>query len=242
MKCHGPIKSFDFARQDYDGDGVVDGVQTEVQHLLDKLAMLLPPLGSTTVTITTNYTLPQRRAAFNYQFALEDGSRGVHNTAYAVGLLKASIADLTVDPNDIDGDGLPDAWEIANFGNITAQNGKGDPDGDGVDNLHEYLAGTNPTKADTDGDGIDDRTELVMGTNPLDPASVPNLSMKVYHAAEIEFPSKVGKNYQVQTMSELGTSTWAPVGGPITGTGEPISLFISTRKTDKDYYRIVELP
>jgi hypothetical protein len=242
MKCHGPITSFDFARQDFDGDGVVDGVQTEVQHLLDKLAKLLPPLGSTTVTITTNYTPAQRKATFNYQYVLEDRSKGIHNTAFAVGLLKASIADLTVDPNDRDGDGLPDAWEIANFGSIAAQDGKGDADSDGVDNLHEFLAGTNPNKADTDGDGIDDRTELVMGTNPLDAASAPSLSMKVYHAAEIEFPSKAGKTYQVQTMSELGTSTWTPVGGPITGTGEPISLFISTRKTDKDYYRIVELP
>jgi predicted CXXCH cytochrome family protein len=242
MKCHGPITTFDFARQDFDGDGVVDGVQTEVQHLLDKLAMLLPPLGSTTVTVTTNYTLAQRKATFNYQYVLEDRSKGIHNAAFAVGLLKASVADLTVDPNDTDGDGLPDAWEIANFGTITAQNGKGDADGDGVDNLHENLAGTNPAKADTDGDGIDDRTELVMGTNPLDAASAPNFSMKIYQAAEIEFPSKAGKTYQVQTMSELGTSTWTPVGGPITGTGEPISLFISTRKTDKDYYRIVELP
>ena len=28
-------------------------------------------------------------------------------------------------PGDTDADGLPDAWEIANFGSITAQNGSG---------------------------------------------------------------------------------------------------------------------
>ena len=45
---------------------------------------------------------------------------------------------------DSDGDGLPDTWEIANFGNL-AQNALGDFDGDGVSNLDEFLQGTNPT-------------------------------------------------------------------------------------------------
>ena len=45
---------------------------------------------------------------------------------------------------DSDGDGLPDDWEIGAFGNITAQNGDGDADGDGFKNSYEYLAGTNP--------------------------------------------------------------------------------------------------
>ena len=34
-------------------------------------------------------------AAYNWLFVNNDGSRGIHNTAYAVGLLKASIADLS---------------------------------------------------------------------------------------------------------------------------------------------------
>lgn len=45
---------------------------------------------------------------------------------------------------DSDGDGLPDSWEIANFGNL-AQNALGDFDGDGVSNLDEFLQSTNPT-------------------------------------------------------------------------------------------------
>jgi Concanavalin A-like lectin/glucanases superfamily/Divergent InlB B-repeat domain/Immunoglobulin I-set domain len=46
---------------------------------------------------------------------------------------------------DTDRDGLPDSWEIANFGNITSQRSEGDPDGDGISNLDEFLDGTDPT-------------------------------------------------------------------------------------------------
>ncbi len=239
MQCHGPITTFDFARQDYDGDGVVDGVQTEVQHLVDKLAKLLPPLGSTNVTVTTNYTLAQRQAAFNYSFVTEDRSRGVHNAAYAVGLLKVSIADLSVDPKDRDGNGLPDLWEMTYFGH-TGVDPKADADGDGLDNLHEYLAGTDPTKKDTDGDGIDDRTELLMGTSPTDPNSVPSNTLTIYHAAEVEFVSKLGKTYQLQQMSAVGAGGWVNVGDPIPGTGAKISVLRPTRYADQEYYRISE--
>jgi len=45
---------------------------------------------------------------------------------------------------DADGDGLRDAWEIQYFGNITSQNGTGDPDGDGLTNTREQQLGTNP--------------------------------------------------------------------------------------------------
>ena len=96
-KCHGPNTTlFDFLLMDYDGDGVIEGVQTEIQHLLDKLALQLPPVGKakTALTIDSTWTRPQLAAAFNWQFVKNDGSRGIHNTAYAVGLLKASIADL----------------------------------------------------------------------------------------------------------------------------------------------------
>ena len=44
---------------------------------------------------------------------------------------------------DMDGDGLADSWEMANFGNLS-QNGSGDADGDGRTNLEEYRAGTDP--------------------------------------------------------------------------------------------------
>jgi hypothetical protein len=87
------------------------------------------------------------------------------------------VRSYTRTPDDMkDDDFLPDAWE-AEFGLDNSDNGlhnqlgegeRGDFDEDGLSNLEEYLAGTNPSVADTDLDGETDYQELkVLGTNPL---------------------------------------------------------------------------
>lgn len=71
-------------------------------------------------------------------------------------------------PVDADADGLPDAWEIKYFGNLS-QAANADPDQDGSNNFEEYLRGTNPTVADTDGDGLNDGGEITAQTDPFNP-------------------------------------------------------------------------
>ena len=48
---------------------------------------------------------------------------------------------------DTDGNGLPDWWELAYFGHLTGTDPNADPDHDGMSNLAEWVAGTNPTNA-----------------------------------------------------------------------------------------------
>ena len=55
------------------------------------------------------------------------------------------VANFTA---DADADGLPDAWELASFGNLDAAPGE-DPDGDGRTNLEEFQNNTHPLVSDT---------------------------------------------------------------------------------------------
>ena len=54
--------------------------------------------------------------------------------------------------NDTDNDLLPDAFETSHFGSSTLYDRFDDPDGDGANNLEEFLNGTSPTWQDNDAD------------------------------------------------------------------------------------------
>lgn len=56
------------------------------------------------------------------------------------------VEGTVITSTDTDHDGLPDDWENFYFGNL-AQSANADADADGVSNLAEYLAGTDPTEA-----------------------------------------------------------------------------------------------
>lgn len=72
-----------------------------------------------------------------------------------------------LDNPDLDADGLPDAWETDQFGNLD-QSALTDYDGDGLRDGEEYTAGSDPDAADTDGDGISDFLEVRMAfSDPL---------------------------------------------------------------------------
>ena len=97
--CHSadPVSSVDRENvADLNGDGTVEGVQTEIHHLLDSLGGLLETAGLVDddhhpVSGRTVSTADSAGALYNFLFVEEDRSVGVHNTDYAVGLLMSSI-------------------------------------------------------------------------------------------------------------------------------------------------------
>ena len=172
------------------------------------------------------------RAAYNYRFVQKDGSRGVHNVAFAVGLLKASIADLTGDSNN---DGLADWWQILWFGSVTnmyaAPNAT--PAGDGVPNWLKYALNLDPKVPGIqvpDGIVYADGDTLGGGTNTI----------HIYTAAEVSFDTQVGYDYQIQAISNLGGG-WQNIGPLLEGTGLAKSYVTPTRLNVKQYYRVQQV-
>lgn len=94
--CHGTLTSFDdiLAREDYDGDGAVESAKAEIAGMLDRVGMLLPPLGAPEVVVTSDYTALQLKTAYNWLFVEEDGSHGMHNFQYSINLLKLTESVL----------------------------------------------------------------------------------------------------------------------------------------------------
>ncbi len=241
--CHGAITNFNFPVADYDGLGVIYGVQTEVQNLLNTLSTYLPNKSgvvdglvktSSNVSPTTNWTPAQLEAAYNYEFVSSDGSLGVHNMAYTIGLLKASIANMT--GVSVSG-GLPDSWVIHYFGSITnpAAAPNAVNNAAGVPNWMMYALGLAPNAGFTVGGS---------GVIYFDGNSIVNGStngIAIYTAAEIAFNTQTGMDYQIQGISSL-TSGWENISTNIPGTGASISYLTPIRNNLQMFYRVFESP
>jgi Outer membrane cytochrome MtrC/MtrF-like, domains II/IV/Cytochrome c554 and c-prime len=94
--CHEDAESFDFlAEEDYDGDGTIEGNQTEFEGLVDDLRTLLVdggyvddedhPISQTIADVNV------AGALYNFRAVLEDRSKGVHNFQYMLVLLRGAI-------------------------------------------------------------------------------------------------------------------------------------------------------
>ena len=117
--CHGVLTDFDdiIAKEDFDGDGLAEGVQSEVTGLMTLLDDAIIATGIDTtgglsvsqaagkdsldavwdaVNAAGTYTVSQiRGAVFNYLAVDYDHSHGIHNFAFTVQLLQQSYKYLT---------------------------------------------------------------------------------------------------------------------------------------------------
>jgi archaellin len=94
--CHGPTTSWDdfMSLADYDGNGVIESIPAEIEGLTKLLKKWLPPVGIDSISwsdIRDANDLDMKKAYWNYQLIAYDGSKGMHNTKYAIDVLSKSI-------------------------------------------------------------------------------------------------------------------------------------------------------
>jgi hypothetical protein len=95
---------------------------------------------------------------------------------------------------DTDHDGIPDAWELEHFGNLTKASATSDQDGDGQTDLQEYLAGTDPLKS----------TSQLVSTATTTPGN---------STITLAWPSQLGYQYRILRTDQLGSiDSWTDVG------------------------------
>ena len=249
IQCHGPITNFDMLVPDYAGVGMTLGIQTQVQLLLNRLSTLLPPkvyqknpanyladgLVKSSIPSYTNMPLKFLKAAYNWTYVANDNSLGVHNAPFTVGLLKASIANLTGDANN---DGLPDAWQQEYFGAGFATNAAAAynaVNSSGYPNWLMASLGMSPFSVPTlnNSGGI-----LFNGNNIVNGETN---TVTIYKAAEIAFNTEVGNTYQIQGISALNGG-WSNITTNIPGTGGTISYLTPTRNNVQMFFRVVTNP
>jgi nitrate reductase cytochrome c-type subunit len=247
-QCHGSVTNFDIPAPDYVGVGYSLGIQTQVQMLLNKLSTLLPPSGYQanannyiadglvkSPSTQTNWPAKFLNAAYNWQFVSNDGSLGVHNAFYAVGLLKASIANLTGVSTT---GGLPDSWLSSNFGPGFATNAAAGPNAinnvNGLPNWMMYALGLNPFSSSTAVNGVvyvNDGNVVNGATNTI----------AIYTAAQIVFDTQVGTTYTIQGITAL-SGNWSNISTNIPGTGNSVSYLTPTRNNTQMFFRVVHTP
>jgi len=118
---------------------------------------------------------------------------------------------------DSNGDGIPDEWQIANWGSNPSKWGAAneDSDGDGLTNYQEFLAGTDPRDAASN---LKTQVQIIQG------------------ALYFKWNTVTGKVYQVQFSTDF--QNWANVGAQRLATSGEDSVFIE-QGSGIGFYRIV---
>ena len=120
----------------------------------------------------------------------------------AFGLILCTTRLGTAQMIDLNGNGISDVWEqIYNASNLDPNT---DTDGDGVSNLKESLAGTNPFASN----------------------SYPHITAFGLTATNfsVTSPGQLGKVFQLQSITALGNTNWLMETGPVVRAGAAITL------------------
>ena len=131
---------------------------------------------------------------------------------------------------------------LALFGAAAARAQMIDLNGNGMSDIWEWVysaTNLNPN-ADADGDGASNLQEAGAGTNPFNTNSVARIS--TFNVAgtnsTVTMPVQLGKFYQLQSVTNLGSTNWLTETGLVVRAGTSFN-FPSPASATRKFYRIV---
>ena len=128
--------------------------------------------------------------------------------------------DPTVD--DTDGDGMPDEWEARHGFLLAVPDADADDDGDRMSNLHEYIAGTDPTNS----------VSLLELAEPIHAGTWhTNVTAEGETQAWLQIERSIlgwqtvtGRTYRLYSKTNLLSGSWQEDLGPVPGTGSRMAF------------------
>lgn len=163
----------------------------------------------------------QAGQSYTLRFFNSDGSPDI-NTAYKLESVPGRVWVLAAaaQPAEI----ISDEWKTSFFGSVSnaLAAANADPDGDGVPNWKEFLAGTNPTNATS-------RLQLGQAQWTTNAGS---------RALVLSWLSAPGKQYVLECSSSVTASNWTTLASGIMGDGTLRSFTHSNLVNNAQFYRV----
>ena len=211
------------------GSSVVQVTQIGYEASVDPLVQAVPaggsqnsvqvqvPIGAVweAVSRTPWITLiggQSRSGSGELSYIVAGNSGGPRSGTIIIAGKEVTISQPGSPADDINNNGIPDSWELANLGNLNSA-----------------------ATADVDGDGFSNYVEWRYGTNPRGAASRPDVSVTIHRAVEVQFGTVPGVVYELDSSTDL--SSWTRVGSSVVGDGRVSSEFFRGDQSST-YYRV----
>ena len=153
-----------------------------------------------------------RSGSGELNFIVAGNSGGPRSGTIVIAGKEVIVSQPGAPSDDMNNNGMPDSWELANLGGLN-QGASDDGDSDGFSNYVEWRYGTNPRSV----------------------TSLPNISLSIHRAVQVQFDTVSGVVYDLDSSTDL--SSWEKLGGSVVGDGRVSSGFFRSEQVNT-YYRL----